>query len=70
MKKSMVVLIPWAEMKKVEEKLRGDGVVIHVVRVDSVGLKAPILVLRQYESPDGVRVLAQLIIPEQRRKEK
>ncbi|MEM2446020.1 MAG: hypothetical protein QW734_05135 [Candidatus Bathyarchaeia archaeon] len=70
MKKSMVVLIPWDEMKKVEEKLRGDGVVIHVVRVDSVGLKAPILVLRQYESPDGVRVLAQLIIPEQRRKEK
>jgi len=70
MKKSMVVLIPWDEMKKVEEKLRGDGVVIHVVRVDSVRLKAPILVLRQYESPDGVRVLAQLIIPEQRRKEK
>lgn len=66
MKKSLVVLIPWDELKKVEEKLRGDGVVVHVVRVDSVGLKTPILVLRHYETPEGTRVLAQIIIPERR----
>lgn len=67
MKKSLVVLIPWSELKKVEEKLRGDGVVVHVVRV-SVGLKTPILALRHYETPDGARMLAQLIIPERRGK--
>lgn len=71
MKKSLVVLIPPSELQSVLGKLRADGASVHVVPVDSVALKTPILALRQYVTPDGgMRVLAQVIIPKQKGKEK